>query len=176
MAKRVLFEPISLRDVTLKNRVVVAPMHQYSAVKGFATDWHLMNAGRYAAGGAGLVIMESTKVARNGCGTVGDTGLWHDKFIPALARCAAFIKAQGALAGIQLGHSGRKARRSVPWEGRTPLKGDCPGVDHGERWELIAPSALAHDAKYESPREMTHADIAEIVEAWSQGARRALAA
>src|SRR2546430_17162780 len=67
-----LFEPISIRDVTLKNRVVVAPMHQYSAVEGFATDWHLMNAGRYAAGGAGLVIMESTKVERRGCGTVGD--------------------------------------------------------------------------------------------------------
>ena len=82
MAQPMLFEPISIRDVTLKNRVVVAPMHQYSAVKGFATDWHLMNAGRYAAGGAGLVIMESTKVERRGCGTVGDLGLWDDAFIP----------------------------------------------------------------------------------------------
>jgi len=90
----------SARDqgVRLKNRVVVAPMHQYSAVEGFATDWHLVNAGKYAQGGAGLVIMESTKVARNGCGTVGDTGLWNDAFIPALARCAAFIKAHGAVA------------------------------------------------------------------------------
>ena len=77
-----LFEPISIRDVTLKNRVVVAPMHQYSAVKGFATDWHLMNVGRYAAGGAGLVFMESTKVERRGCGTIGDLGLWDDAFIP----------------------------------------------------------------------------------------------
>ena len=82
MAQPMLFEPISIRDVTLKNRVVVAPMHQYSAVKGFATDWHLMNAGRYAAGGAGLVIMESTKVERRGCGTVGDLGIWDDAFIP----------------------------------------------------------------------------------------------
>src|SRR4051795_13462291 len=99
-AQPLLFDPISLRDVTLKNRVVVAPMHQYSAVKGFATDWHLMNAGRYAAGGAGLVIMESTKVERRGCGTLGDLGLWDDAFIPGLARCVRFIKEQGAVPGI----------------------------------------------------------------------------
>ena len=116
-----LFEPISIRDVTLKNRVVVAPMHQYAADKGFATDWHLMNAGRYAAGGAGLVIMESTKVERRGCGTVGDLGLWDDEFIPGLKRCVDFIRQHGAVPGIQLGHSGRKARRFRPWEGGAPL-------------------------------------------------------
>ena len=84
-APPLLFTPIQLRDVTLKNRVVIAPMHQYSAVEGFATDWHLMNAGRYAAGGAGLVIMEFTKVERRGCGTVGDLGIWQDEFIPGPA-------------------------------------------------------------------------------------------
>ena len=78
MTQPMLFSPLEIRSVRLKNRVVVAPMHQYSAVEGFATDWHLVNAGKYAQGGAGLVIMESTKVARNGCGTVGDTGLWND--------------------------------------------------------------------------------------------------
>ena len=114
MTQPMLFSPLQIRDVRLKNRVVVAPMHQYSAVEGFATDWHLVNAGKYAQGGAGLVIMESTKVARNGCGTVGDTGLWNDGFIPNLARCAAFIKTHGAVAGIQLGHSGRKARLTPP--------------------------------------------------------------
>ena len=72
-----LFNPISIRNVNLKNRVVVAPMHQYAAVKGFPTDWHLMNAGRFAAGGAGLVFIESTKVDRRGCGTAGDLGLWN---------------------------------------------------------------------------------------------------
>src|SRR5204863_7718295 len=96
MAGPLLFEPISIRDVTLKNRVVVAPMHQYAAKEGFATDWHLMNAGRYAAGGAGLVIMESTKVERRGCGTVGDLGLWDDKFISGVRRCVEFIKQNGA--------------------------------------------------------------------------------
>ena len=126
MAQPLLFTPLAIKSVTLKNRVVVAPMHQYSALAGHATDWHLVNAGRYAQGGAGLVIMESTKVARNGCGTVGDLGLWEDKFIPALARCSHFIKAHGAVAGIQLGHSGRKARLSRPWEGGKPLTGSEP--------------------------------------------------
>src|SRR5258708_39049786 len=122
MVQPLWVEPISLRDVTLKNRVVVAPMHQYSAVKGFATDWHLMNAGRYAAGGAGLVIMESTKVERRGCGTVGDLGIWDDAFVPGLKRCVAFLRQHIGVPGIQLGHSGRKARRFRPPEGAAPLK------------------------------------------------------
>jgi 2,4-dienoyl-CoA reductase-like NADH-dependent reductase (Old Yellow Enzyme family) len=114
MSTPLLFSPLSIRDVTLKNRVVVSPMHQYSGVNGFATDWHLMNVGRYAAGGAGLVFMESTKVERRGCGTVGDLGLWDDAFIPGLQRCVDFIRAHNAVPGIQLGHSGRKARRFKP--------------------------------------------------------------
>jgi len=134
MAQPLLFEPISLRDVRLKNRVVVAPMHQYSAVKGFATDWHLMNAGRYAAGGAGVVIMESTKVERRGCGTVGDLGIWDDAFIPGLRRCVDFIRQHDAVPGIQLGHSGRKARRFRPWEGGAPLT-PSPEIDDWEQWE-----------------------------------------
>src|ERR1700728_5352351 len=108
MTQPMLFSPLQIRGVRLKNRVVLAPMHQYSAVEGFASDCHLVNAGKYAQGGAGLVIMESTKEARNGCGTVGDTGLWNDDFIPALARCAAFIKAHGAVAWRQLWPCGRK--------------------------------------------------------------------
>src|SRR3546814_17692396 len=84
LTEPLLFTPIRLRDITLKNRVVVAPMHQYAAEKGFTTDWHLVNAGRYAAGGAGLVFMESTKVDRRGCGTVGDLGLWRGETIPGL--------------------------------------------------------------------------------------------
>ena len=123
MTAPLLFTPMTIRGVTLKNRVVVAPMHQYAAVRGFATDWHLMNAGRYAAGGAGLVIMESTKVERRGAGTVGDLGLWDDAHIPGLARCVEFIRTHGSVAGIQLGHSGRKARRFRPWEGG----GRCSG-------------------------------------------------
>ena len=127
---------VALRGITLKNRVVIAPMHQYSAVKGYATDWHLMNAGRFAAGGAGLVIMESTKVERRGCGTVGDLGIWKDDFIPGLKRCAEFIRRHAAVPGIQLGHSGRKARRFRPWEDGAPLKPSTE-IDDWEAWELV---------------------------------------
>src|SRR6201990_1177424 len=123
-----LFEPIKLRDITLKNRIVVPPMHQYSAVKGFATDWHLMNAGKFAAGGAGLVVVESTKVERRGCSTLGDLGIWDDAFVEPLGRLVKFIHEQGAVAGIQLGHSGRKARATRPWEGGGALH-ENPGVD-----------------------------------------------
>ncbi len=167
-----LFEPISIRDVTQKNRVVVAPMHQYAAEKGFATDWHLMNAGRYAAGGAGLVIMESTKVERRGCGTVGDLGIWDDAHIPGLRRCVDFIKLHNSVPGIQLGHSGRKARRFRPWEGGAPLV-NSPDVWDWEGWELVSSSAMNNPASDPTPRALTRAEIPEVIERWGQGARRA---
>src|SRR5260221_14784853 len=102
MAQPMLFEPISIRDVTLKNRVVVAPMHQYAADKGFATDWHLMNAGRYAAGGAGLVIIESTKIERRGCGPVGGLRILDDALIPRLQPCVHFLLQHGRVPGIPI--------------------------------------------------------------------------
>jgi 2,4-dienoyl-CoA reductase-like NADH-dependent reductase (Old Yellow Enzyme family) len=173
MPQPLLFTPLAIRGAMLKNRVVVAPMHQYSAVEGFATDWHLVNAGRYAQGGAGLVIMESTKVARNGCGTVGDTGLWDDKFIPALARCAAFVKQHGAVAGIQLGHSGRKARLGRPWEGGKPLKGTEPEITDWEGWELVAPSAIAHQKHWPTPRALSHNEVRDLAVKWGEAAARA---
>jgi 2,4-dienoyl-CoA reductase-like NADH-dependent reductase (Old Yellow Enzyme family) len=168
-----LFSPLQIRGVRLKNRVVVAPMHQYSAVEGFATDWHLVNAGKYAQGGAGLVIMESTKVARSGCGTVGDTGLWDDKFIEPLARCAAFIKKHGAAAGIQLGHSGRKARLTRPWEGGRPLEGTEPEIFDWEGWELVAPSAVPHTGKLPTPRALSHNEVRDLAVKWGEAAARA---
>ncbi len=177
MVAPLLFTPLTLREVELKNRVVVAPMHQYAAERGFANDWHLMNAGRYAAGGAGLVIMESTKVERRGCGTLGDLGLWDDAFIPGLARCTRFIRQHGAVPGIQLGHSGRKARRYRPWEGGGPLPREAVvealGEAEWEAWELVAPSALAAPESDPLPRALTRAEIAALVEAWGQAARRA---
>src|SRR5258708_32779461 len=172
MAGPLLFEPISIRDVTLKNRVVVAPMHQYSAVEGFATDWHLMNAGRYAAGGAGLVIMESTKVERRGCGTVGDLGIWDDAHVPGLKRCVDFIRQHNAVPGLQLGHSGRKARRFRPCGGEAPLK-NSPEVWDWEGWELVSSSAINSPESDPTPRALTRAEIPEVIERWGQGARRA---
>lgn len=167
-----LFSPLQIRGITLRNRIVLSPMLQYSATGGYVNDWHLMHYGKYAAGGAGLVFVESTKVDPRGCTTPRDLGLWKDDYIESLRRITDLIKRNGAVAGIQLGHSGRKARRSVPWEGRVPLA-QCPGVDHGEEWELIGPSPVAHSEKSAAPRAMTHADIREAIEAWGQAARRA---
>jgi 2,4-dienoyl-CoA reductase-like NADH-dependent reductase (Old Yellow Enzyme family) len=170
-----LFTPLALRGLTLKNRIVVAPMHQYAAVDGHPNDWHLMNAGRFAAGGAGLVMVESTKIERRGCGTVGDLGLWDDAFVPGLARIVDLVHGCGAACGIQLGHSGRKARVARPWEGGGPLvrSADIPDWD---AWELVAPSALAADAASPVPRELSIAEIRDVIEAWGRATARAHAA
>ena len=172
MADPLLFTPLTIRGVTLKNRAVVAPMHQYAAIDGFATDWHVMNAGRFAAGGAGLVFMESTKGERRGCGTVGDLGLWDDAFVPGLKRCADLIRANGSVPGIQLGHSGRRARRFRPWEGGGPLV-RSPEIKDWDGWELVAPSALQSPETEPPPRALTRAEIPEVIGHWADAARRA---
>ena len=173
MADPMLFSPLTIRDVTLKNRVVVAPMHQYAAKEGFATDWHLVNAGRFAVGGCGLVMMESTKVERRGCGTVGDLGLWDDKFVPGLARCVAFIKAHNAVPAIQLGHSGRKARLTRPWQGGRPLTPQDDEVFDWDGWELVAPSAVAHSDRFPTPRPFSRDEIPGVIAHWGEAAARA---
>src|ERR1700744_1405438 len=172
MSGLMLFSPFSIRDVNLRNRVVVPPMHQYSAVKGFPTDWHLMNAGKFAAGGAGLVVVESTKVERRGCGTLGDLGIWDDSFVEPLSRLVKFIKQQNAVAGLQLGHSGRKARANRPWEGDGPLK-RTDDIDDWEAWQPVAPSAIAHSEKWPVPRALGTHEVKDLVQAWGNAARRA---
>ena len=172
MAQPMLFEPISLRDVTLKNRVVVAPMHQYSAIKGFATDWHLMNAGRYAAGGAGLVIMESTKVERRGCGTVGDLGIWDDAFVPGLEA----LRRIHPPAQFRARHPARPFR---PQGAALPAVGGRRAAEAVARdrrlgpWELVSSSAINSPATDPTPRALTRAEIPEVIERWGQAARRA---
>ena len=176
MGTPLLFRPIKIRDVTLKNRVVVAPMHQYAAVKGYPTDWHLMNAGRFAAGGAGLVFIESTKVERRGCGTAGDMGLWDDSYTEHFRRLADFIRSQNSVPAIQLGHSGRKARRFRPWEGGAPLTEEGAikaGVDDWDDWELVAPSAIGSSETEPIPRALSFGEIQKTIENWSEAARRA---
>jgi 2,4-dienoyl-CoA reductase-like NADH-dependent reductase (Old Yellow Enzyme family) len=160
-----LFSPLTLRGVTLRNRIVVPPLHQYAAIDGFPTDWHLMNAGKFAAGGAGLVIVESTKVERRGCGTVGDLGLWDDHFIEPLRRLTTFIRQQGAVPGIQLGHSGRKARASRPWEGDRSLE-RSPEIADWDAWQPVAPSAIAHSERWAVPHALSTAEVHALVQAW----------
>jgi 2,4-dienoyl-CoA reductase-like NADH-dependent reductase (Old Yellow Enzyme family) len=176
MTAPLLFSPLTLRDLSLKNRVVVAPMHQYSGRDGHATDWHLMNAGRFAAGGAGLVVVESTKIERRGCGTVGDLGLWADAFVPGLKRIVDLVHDCGAACGIQLGHSGRKARVGRPWEGGRPLDRATAAVADWDAWEPVAPSAIAADDASPVPRALSVAEIGAVVDAWGAAARRADAA
>ena len=173
MSKPLLFTPLQIRDLVLRNRVVTAPMHQYAAKEGFATDWHLMNAGKYAAGGCGLVMVESTKVERRGSGTVGDLGLWKDDFIPGLKRITDFIKAQGAAAAIQIGHSGRKARLTRPWEGQQNLTADHPEMWDWEGWDLVGPSAIAHSDRMVTPRAFSRDEIPDVVSHWGEAAARA---
>src|ERR1700738_1344432 len=172
MSGTLLFSPLAIRGVTLRNRIVVPPMHQYSAVKGFPTDWHLMNAGKFAAGGAGLVVVESTKVERRGCGTLGDLGIWDDAFVEPLKRLVKFIRQLNAVAGIQLGHSGRKARARRPWEGDGPLP-RTPEIDDWDAWTPVAPSAIAHSDKWPVPRALERSEVKDLVQAWGNAAGRA---
>jgi 2,4-dienoyl-CoA reductase-like NADH-dependent reductase (Old Yellow Enzyme family) len=167
-----LFAPIDLRSVRLKNRIVLSPMLTYSAIEGYVNEWHFMHLGKYAAGGCGLVFMESTKVDPRGCTTPADVGLWDDRFIEPMKPIVAFIKRCGAVPGIQLSHSGRKARQSRPWEGRGPLE-KVPEMPGGGQWELVGPSAIAHDPGHPVPRALTRDEIAGIAKAWGFAADRA---
>lgn len=167
-----LFTPITIRGVRLKNRIVLSPMLTYSSVDGTLSDWHLMHLGKYAAGGTGLVFMESTKVDPRGCTTPADPGLWNDSFIAPMQRITAFIKQFGAVPGIQLSHSGRKSRHARPWEGRGPLE-IVPELPGGGEWELVAPSAVPHEPDHPVPTALTKDGIRELVEAWGKAAIRA---
>jgi 2,4-dienoyl-CoA reductase-like NADH-dependent reductase (Old Yellow Enzyme family) len=146
-------------------------MCQYSSVDGFASDWHLVHLGSRAVGGAGLVMMEATAVEARGRISPGDHGIWKDDHIAMLTRIAWFIKQQGAVAGIQIAHAGRKASCHVPWENNgAPIPMDAGG------WETVAPSAIAFRETDPVPKALDHAGIRDIVDAFAQAARRALAA
>ena len=163
-----LFDPLQIRDIKFRNRILVSPMCQYSSVEGFANDWHLVHLGSRAVGGAGAVIVEATAVEAIGRISPGDMGIWKDHHIEPLARIARFLKQQGAVPGIQLAHAGRKASTDVPWRGGRPLTVDQEG------WEPVAPSALAFADSYPVPRELTVPEIRGIVQAFSDAAQRAL--
>ena len=165
-----LFEPLTLRSITLPNRVGVSPMCEYSSDDGFANDWHLVHLGARAVGGAGLVMTEATAVEARGRISPRDLGLWKDDHVEILSRIARFIEAQGAVPGVQLAHAGRKASTAVPWEGG----GGIPVAAGG--WEPIAPSAIPFSERTLVPRAMTHEEIAEVVGAFAAATRRALTA
>ena len=165
-----LFSPITLRDVTIRNRVWVAPMCQYSAVDGVPNDWHLVHLGSFARGGAGLVFTEATAVVPEGRISPEDTGIWNDEQQAAWARIVDFVHGQGARAGIQLAHAGRKGSTFSGFTGRT---GGVPDEEGG--WTPVGPSATAYPG-LRDPRALDLDGIREVVTAFGDAAERALAA
>ncbi|MGD9724461.1 MAG: NADH:flavin oxidoreductase/NADH oxidase [Pirellulales bacterium] len=166
-----LLSPLTIRGVTLRNRIVMSPMCQYIAKEGMADDWHLVHIGSRAVGGVALAIVEATAVTRDGRITQGDLGIWSDAHVEPLARIARFVHSQGAVAGIQLAHAGRKASCDVPWNGGAGLLTPAAGG-----WEVVGPSAVAFDAGNPVPKALDEAGIEAIVAAFEAGTRRALAA
>ncbi len=165
-----LFQPIKIRSIELKNRIVVSPMCQYSSKDGFANDWHLVHLGSRAIGGAGLVFTEATAVSPDGRITLSDLGLWKDEHIDFLKSNTTFIETNGAVAGIQLAHAGRKASHHVPWKGSAPLT-----AEEGA-WQTLAPSAVAYKETDPLPKEMTIEDIQQLINNFTLAAKRALEA
>ena len=164
----VLFEPLALRSVQLANRIVVSPMCQYSAEQGFANDWHLVHLGSRAIGGAGLVICEATAVAPEGRISAEDLGLWSDEHIAPLHKITQFIEQQGSVAGVQLGHAGRKASVFPPWLNRTGLRTEAEGG-----WQPLAPSAIAFSPQHVTPTALNKTAITQVIEQFAAAAHRA---
>ncbi|MFC4932969.1 NADH:flavin oxidoreductase/NADH oxidase [Massilia sp. GCM10023247] len=166
-----LLSPLALRSLTVRNRIAMAPMCQYSADEGMANDWHLVHLGSRAVGGTGLVIVEATGVTWDGRITPGDLGIWSDDHVESLARIARFVNSQGALAGIQLAHAGRKASTAAPWTGGATLKTAEEGG-----WPVVAPSPIPFHPGDPTPIALDEAGLDGIVDAFEAAARRALAA
>ena len=165
-----LFDPLTLRGVTLRNRIAVSPMCEYSSEYGFASDWHFVHLGSRAVGGAGLVLTEAAAVTPQGQITPYDLGIYRDDHVPKLRDIVAFVHAQGAVAGIQLAHAGRKASTARPWEGGRPIT-----RDHGG-WVTVGPSAMPFTPGAPAPRPMTRDDIRDLVGDFAAAARRSIAA
>lgn len=162
-----LFEPLTIQQVTLRNRIGVSPMCQYSAIDGHANDWHLAHLGARATGGAGLIIVEATATEARGRISPYDLGLWSESQIEPLARIVRYIESQGAVAGIQLAHAGRKAGTARPWEGGGPLSEQEGG------WQPLGPSSIPFAQPYQSPLAMSSIQIAEVQVAFRDAALRA---
>lgn len=168
--KTSLFQPLTVRSITLKNRIAVSPMCQYSAVDGFANDWHLVHLGSRAVGGAGLIVMEASAVSPEGRITPDDIGIWKNEHIPFLQRITAFISLQGTVPGIQLAHAGRKASHQSPWKGAKPLAKEAGA------WQTIAPSAIPFKDTDPIPVAMNTDAIRQLVSDFRTAAARALQA
>jgi 2,4-dienoyl-CoA reductase-like NADH-dependent reductase (Old Yellow Enzyme family) len=166
-----LLSPLSIRGITLRNRIAMSPMCQYSSDEGLANDWHLVHLGSRAVGGAGLVMVEATAVTRDGRITPKDMGIWGEQHVEPLARIARFVHSQGAIAGIQLAHAGRKASCEPPWLGGARLKTSESGG-----WTVVGPSAIPFNEGDPPPIELDQSGIDGIISAFEDAVRRALGA
>ena len=165
-----LFSKINIRGIEIKNRIIVSPMCQYSATDGFANEWHLVHLGSRAVGGAGIIIAEATAVCPEGRISINDLGLWKDDHIPCLKTITGFIRSQGSVPGVQLGHAGRKASHAAPWMGERLL-----GPEEGG-WQTYAPSALAFTADNAMPLALTAEGIVKVKNDFITAAKRAVQA
>ena len=166
----ILFSPLTIKNVTLKNRIVMSPMCQYSANDGFTTDWHLVHYGARATGGTGLIIIEAAAVSPEGRITPGDVGLWKDEQIGGLSRIVSFIHEQGSVAAIQIAHAGRKASCEVPKEGGKQI-----GKNQGG-WLTVAPSEIPFIAEDRLPQSLNKEGILKVISDFKAAAARALIA
>ncbi len=163
-----LFSPFKIKDVTLKNRIVVSPMCQYSSVDGFASNWHLVHLGSRAVGGGGLIIQEASAVSANGRITYADLGIWKDEHIEKLRQIVKFIHENGSIAGIQLAHAGRKASCEVPWKGGEQIK------DGDRSWLPVAPSEIPFNPEQRVPHQLSIPEIKDIISDFSEATKRAV--
>ena len=166
-----LFDPLTIRSVTLRNRIGVSPMCQYSYTDGCSNDWQLAHLGARAVGGAGLILTEATAVEPRGRITPDDVGIWSDAHVDPLARVTRFIREQGAVAGIQIAHAGRKASTQRAWDGGKPILPDNP-----RGWQVVGPSPIPFAEGHQTPRELAKTEIREVQDAFRAAAVRALAA
>ena len=165
-----LLSPITIKDITFRNRIAISPMCQYSAEEGFANNWHLVHYGSRATGGAGLIIQEATAVSPEGRITPADLGLYHDEQIEKLQSITSFINQHGAVAGIQLAHAGRKAGCARPWDGGKQLKENEGG------WTTVAPSAIGFYPEDDAPKSLDRKGINKVIDDFKTAAQRALIA
>jgi 2,4-dienoyl-CoA reductase-like NADH-dependent reductase (Old Yellow Enzyme family) len=161
-----LFSPLTFRELTIRNRIFVSPMCQYSSRDGMPSDWHMVHLGSRAVGGAGLVMVEASAVTPQGRISPDDSGIWNNDQATAYAPIARFIREHGAVPAIQLAHAGRKASTDLPWKGSGPLEAKNRG------WQTIAPSAVPFAAGHPVPREATAKDLETILGQFAAAARR----
>ncbi|TWR27765.1 NADPH dehydrogenase NamA [Mucilaginibacter achroorhodeus] len=166
-----LFSPLKIKNIELKNRVVVSPMCQYSSTDGFANNWHLVHLGSFATGGASLIITEATAVSPEGRISFADLGIWKDEHIDKLKEITSFIEEHGAFAGVQLAHAGRKASHEQPWNGDKQIL-----PDHANGWETVAPSSIPFKTEEVAPKELDKAGIEKVIADFKSAAERSLKA